>query len=311
VGGEGLTGSPILKVAVTFLACLALSYVLLQSVFLSILTPLPQIYCYVRLGRFAGLTLPAVLFVFLWNLSSGFGLSYLLQFGITGAVVSECILRKLSIDKSFALTVATVVIITFSVLSALALRDGISADVMIMQLTQRVVEESISLYEQVEAPREQIEQFKKSSAKIVDTVPKVFPAILVVAVLITLWLNILALTGYFNRKGIESPFGILSTWKAPDYFVWGLIVSGISVFAASGLLRTVGINMFLVLCVIYFFQGMAIISFFFKKKGLSPLLRTIGYLIIVWYLSVVVAVIGLFDLWADFRKISSPLKKRM
>jgi len=228
MGGEVLTGNPIRKVAFTFLASLALSFIILQSVFFSILTPLPQMYCYVRLGRPAGIALPAVLFILLTAQSPGLGISYLLQFGITGAVLSEAIVRKFSVNKSGALTVAVAVMVSFLVLSSLAWKEGLSTNVMVKQLTQKVVEESITLYEKVEMPREQIEQFKKSSSKIVDTVPRIFPAILIIAVMITIWVNVLVLTGYFRKKRIDTPFGALAIWKVPDYLVWVLI--GAAVF---------------------------------------------------------------------------------
>jgi hypothetical protein len=66
-----------------------------------------------------------------------------------------------------------------------------------------------------------------------------------------------------------------------------------------------GLNGVLVLTTIYFFQGIAIVSFFFEKKDFPPLLRYIFYgfigmqLMMVWLVSGV----GFFDMWFNFRKL--------
>jgi uncharacterized protein YybS (DUF2232 family) len=56
--------------------------------------------------------------------------------------------------------------------------------------------------------------------------------------------------------------------------------------------------------VIYFFQGIAVMSFFFEKKNVSIVVRLALYsFILIHQLSLILIVgIGLFDIWADFRK---------
>jgi uncharacterized protein YybS (DUF2232 family) len=71
----------------------------------------------------------------------------------------------------------------------------------------------------------------------------------------------------------------------------------------------VALNLLTVLLPIYFLQGLAIVNHFFRKKGVSPLLQTLGYLLIAVLnpFPLIVTGVGIFDLWADFRK---PRKKR-
>ena len=73
--------------------------------------------------------------------------------------------------------------------------------------------------------------------------------------------------------------------------------------------KLIGLNVLLILMTIYFFQGMAIISFYFRKRAVPGLLKGFGYFVVIRYMSVVVAFIGLFDIWVDFRKISQPKLK--
>ena len=75
---------------------------------------------------------------------------------------------------------------------------------------------------------------------------------------------------------------------------------------ATGI-RLVGINGLLVLLTIYFMQGIAIISFYFEKKGLPRFVRVVLYAMIAFqqlFLLVVIG-IGLFDMWINFRKIDT------
>jgi uncharacterized protein YybS (DUF2232 family) len=56
---------------------------------------------------------------------------------------------------------------------------------------------------------------------------------------------------------------------------------------------------------IYFFQGIAIISFYFEKKRFPRLLRIVLYSLIALQQVVLLVVVGLgfFDMWLNFRKL--------
>ena len=97
-------------------------------------------------------------------------------------------------------------------------------------------------------------------------------------------------------------------WKAPEQLVWVLILSGFIVAFADGPLATVALNLLVILLPVYFLQGLAVIDCFFRRKAFSPVIRTIGYLLLTLVnpLPMLVTGIGVFDLWADFRKPREP-----
>ena len=70
-------------------------------------------------------------------------------------------------------------------------------------------------------------------------------------------------------------------------------------------LKIIGLNIILVLMTIYFFQGIAIVSFYFEKKQFSRMLRFLLYSLIAIQQIVLLVVIGLgiFDMWLNFRKL--------
>ncbi|MEJ2640992.1 MAG: DUF2232 domain-containing protein, partial [Desulfosarcinaceae bacterium] len=104
-------------------------------------------------------------------------------------------------------------------------------------------------------------------------------------------------------------FGPLNHWRAPEQIIWLLIGSGLTMLLPSQGIKLVGVNTLLVILTIYFFQGMAIVSFFFEKKKMPRPFRIMLYTLIALQqvLLLVVIALGVFDLWLDFRKIG--LKK--
>jgi uncharacterized protein YybS (DUF2232 family) len=71
------------------------------------------------------------------------------------------------------------------------------------------------------------------------------------------------------------------------------------------IVKLFGINGLLILMTIYFFQGIAIISFYFEKKRFPRLLRIVLYSLIALQQVVLLVVVGLgfFDMWLNFRKL--------
>ena len=91
-------------------------------------------------------------------------------------------------------------------------------------------------------------------------------------------------------------------WKAPEQLVWVLIVSGFVFFIAEGLLRQVGLNLLIVLLLVYYVQGLAVITDLFERRQFPVFLRAMGYAMTIFLGPLPFAGIGVFDLWIDFRK---------
>jgi uncharacterized protein YybS (DUF2232 family) len=66
-----------------------------------------------------------------------------------------------------------------------------------------------------------------------------------------------------------------------------------------------GINGLIVLMTVYFFQGMAITTFFFQKKRFPFILRVFfyGLIVVQQFLLLLVIALGFFDTWLNFRKL--------
>jgi hypothetical protein len=95
----------------------------------------------------------------------------------------------------------------------------------------------------------------------------------------------------------------LRSWKLPDSFVWVALASLAGTFfeVQPVWAHWVATNVFNVVVMLYFFQGLAIIVDFFVVKRVSPLWRAIAYVFIFSQLFLMVAFIGFVDLWVGFR----------
>jgi len=71
--------------------------------------------------------------------------------------------------------------------------------------------------------------------------------------------------------------------------------------------RFIGLNLLLVVAVIYFCQGVAVVATWFHRLGLPRVLRMIGYpLLFLHPFFFVIITLGLLDLWLDFRRLHQP-----
>lgn len=97
----------------------------------------------------------------------------------------------------------------------------------------------------------------------------------------------------------------LLAWRAPERLVWLLIAAGGLMILFDGFWFWAGANLLLVLSLVYFFQGLAVLAFWLGKKNAPRILRVGIYLLVAVeiFLALLVALVGLFDLWFNFRRL--------
>lgn len=131
------------------------------------------------------------------------------------------------------------------------------------------------------------------------------PGILASASLLVAWLNFLLIRRLGRRALAGIKVGDLTMFRSPEKMVWPLIASaGVMVFTDGWLFWT-GANLILVLGVVYFFQGMAVVAFWLKKKNAPPLLKIAIYVLVAveFFLAILLAAVGLFDMWFNLRRL--------
>jgi uncharacterized protein YybS (DUF2232 family) len=135
---------------------------------------------------------------------------------------------------------------------------------------------------------------------------QLLPALFVLSTAAGALLNYGVVRIVWRRLGGQPPLpaGRLTQWKAPEACVWVLIASGICSFMPFPGIRMAGLNVLLLVSLVYLVQGLGLIVFYLNKGSVPSIVRSLVYLFLVLQplLLLGVAAFGLFDLWFDFRR---------
>jgi len=293
-----------------FLSVAAL-YLPVIGLLIGFLVPLPFIFYRIKIGRlFSGVILFAVLVILLiifrdQGLHSGV---FFLYFGLTGFILAEAFAQNLSIEKTVLGTVAVLVGVCVAALLVYAFFSPQSVWGLMQEYFRKNIELTLGFYKEIGVPPEQIEILQASQDAILYVFMCVIPGIFVAFTIVTVWINLLMVRPILARRNLFCPdFGALNRWKSPERLVWFAIGAGLLLLVPLNGLKMFGINIVIVLTVIYLFQGLAIISYYFQKKRFPPVLRKTIYLLLAvqQLLLLVVVIAGLLDMWVDFRRLKT------
>jgi uncharacterized protein YybS (DUF2232 family) len=170
------------------------------------------------------------------------------------------------------------------------------------------IELSLKAYEKLAFPGEVIALLREQAPRITEMVLRIMPALVFAGFAIIALLNLVMLYRRFpDQRSVIVSAGDLREWKAPEPLVWCFILSGLSLFLPAGweAWKIAALNLFLVSVVFYFFQGLAIVAYYFHHKNVPRFLRSLAYVLIFFeqVFTVFVVALGLFDLWGDFRRL--------
>lgn len=281
---------------------------LIGSVFI-VFAPLPILYYSVKAGRIGGgivLGLSALLvYLSLRMFHAEWHLLIFISMGITGVMLAEMFRGSSSIDKVILCPV-TVLLALFLVFLGY---ESYQTDQMPWNLIEtyilKAIQENVRFYESQGFSPEMINLIKNDMPRITKFFVGIFPAFFYIMALFTVVMNTLAGRALLQIKQLPYPdFGDLTIWKAPEKLVWILIISGGSLLVPVNMVKIAGMNLLFICLFIYMFQGFAIVAYVFKRKNVPWFFRFIFYFLIFMqqYLILVISILGLIDLWVDFRK---------
>ncbi len=101
-------------------------------------------------------------------------------------------------------------------------------------------------------------------------------------------------------------------WELPEVLVWAFIGSGVLYLTGVPWLYAIGVNGLIILLGLYFLQGLSIAAFLFERFKLPRFLATLSVVLLVFQplFTLLVAGLGLFDVWFAFRRLSLPKNSR-
>lgn len=173
---------------------------------------------------------------------------------------------------------------------------------------QENLEASLRAYEKVGFSGESLQILRERVPQMIEITVQILPALAFATLISVILINLFLLYRRFpDHRSLFVSDGDLREWKTPEPLIWGFILLGFSLFLPGwDMLRTLALNLFLVTAFFYFFQGMAIIAYYFHHKNIPLFLRGLAYVLIAFeqIFTIFVVGLGLFDLWGDFRRLN-------
>lgn len=136
---------------------------------------------------------------------------------------------------------------------------------------------------------------------------RLLPGLLVTNMGLVAWLNVVLSRQVIFLLGWGEADPPLYHWAAPEWLIFVLLAAGALLLVPVGGAKFFGLNLLMVVAVLYFCQGVAVVATWFQRLGLPRLLRMIGYpLLFLNPFFFVIITLGLMDLWLDFRRLHHP-----
>lgn len=136
-----------------------------------------------------------------------------------------------------------------------------------------------------------------------ELIPRVFPGIMAVSVISTIFINMALANALLIKRNCPS-WQHFSLFRLPDYLVWPLICGGVLQFSGVSGYSTIGLNLLIVFGSLYFFQGLSVVMTYFSRWSVPRPVRLliVFFLVIQAYGFLTLTLLGVADIWADFRK---------
>lgn len=295
-------------IAITSLIFAVSIYMPIIGFFSALFIPLPTLFYRSKLGRINGAIVPILTFILMLVILGKISIDILffIELLLIGFVLSELIELKLSIEKTILYVCGSVI---FTGIIGIFIYSNISNTGIYSLVTGYVkknLELTLALYKSMDVSQESIHMISNSFENIQYVLVRIIPALVVSSTFFISWTSLLLAKPLLKSRELFYPsFGPLKLWKAPEYLVWGIIGCGLLLILPNKTIKIFGLNGLLILMTVYFFQGIAIVSFYFEKKNFSRMVRFILYSFIALQQVILLIVIGLgfFDMWLNFRKL--------
>jgi hypothetical protein len=156
-------------------------------------------------------------------------------------------------------------------------------------------------------PPDQVDSWVERVTATHNAMQLVYPASFVIMAALLVLANAAMLRGYLVRRDpgwLDG--GEFERVRWPFALAVAFVLAGLAVLSPP--LRTGAYNVLLVVAFFFALQGLAVVAFYAHRLAAPPLLRWAVLLLVVVnpWAPQILALIGLFDIWFDFRKWAEP-----
>ena len=274
------------------------------GLFSGLLAPFPAIFFRFRYGR----GVAAIITIGTTALLAGvFGVQtaalYLVQCGVIAHLMPELIDNGVGVARSMIWTTAANLVVYLLAAVAVTAVSGLNIHQMAVTEINSSIAQALSIYEKAGVKGDELVVMKQSMSMAAAVIARIYPSLMTVLLIAMTGCNMALLRRFSNRLGCDLDIGEFNDFRMPELLVWLLIAAGFAMLANNPMVTVPALNLLVILTVFYFLQGLAVISTIIARQSFSGVLRVGMYLFLLLqpYMAALVAAIGIFDLWVDFR----------
>ena len=270
--------------------------------------PLPLLLVGWRLGTWAAalLALAAALLVFALNpgvavFQDNLGLWMILLMAL---ILTFCHHRGWPEGSGIIMTVAALGLLGLVFFLGQAFFEGLSPAALWEQKSRELTEALARMFQEAGMSFSDLRLMGLPRVDVEKLLIQVLPALALINLSLVAWVNILVVQRLGTIWGWDDLGAPLSQWASPEWLVFFLVAAGFALLAPLLWVRQAGLNLLLVMGFVYFCQGLAVISALLQRYQLPWVLRGLVYILAFMnLLLLVVMILGLTDLWLDFRTL--------
>lgn len=295
-------------IAITICIFAVSVYLPIAGFFCALFIPLPILFYRSKLGREIGAIVPVAAIVLMVIIAGRLSVDIYFFIGLLflGFALSELLQLNLSVEKTILYASGFVLLAGFAGLFFYSSISSTGIKALVSGYVAKNLELTLALYKSMDMSEENIRMISNSLDRIQYALVRIIPALVIATTLFIAWTNLLLARRIFTRRNLSFPdFGPLTLWHPPEPLVWGVIGFGGMLLMPNTAIKMFGLNGLIILMTIYFFGGIAIVSFFLEKKKVPSTFRVFLYVLVAiqQFILLVVIGIGFFDTWLNFRKM--------
>ena len=280
----------------------------IEFVWLQFFTPLPVFYFLVQSGTTRGVNTLAAALLITGLTATAIGAATAFFFSVTmlpvGYVLATSRAAKTSPVQAGLRSFIALLLGwgTWSLLYSMTNHSSLYQDIL-SSLDQGLIVAGKTILESSELPGEHTLDFEAAINRFRDLIPHIMPGLLLVTMINVVFFTMVIGQWLLRKKNQAlSPWPPFAEWRLPEQLVTSIIVAGVCLLLPGRFFKDVGLNLMFLVGTLYFFQGLSVINALLArwKKPLWVLIFSLVFFQI--YGVIFLAVLGLADVWADFRK---------
>lgn len=299
---------------------LAISMVLTASFIMSVFTPFALAMMVLLHGRVKGLSMIligtlAMLLITAKLLHEPMLFWAYLTSAIFAVVSSEIILQKIPPLKGVMIGGAGMLALVGSLICVLSFTTpkGLQGELAskIEEVAKKVGQKELKVMGVQGGEKKELVDLLSKPQELAKEILRGLPFTLFVSIFFGLWVTVglLVRSSYLYLKSVDYPYSLSEflNFKTPEYMIWPLIavmaIMLLGPYWSPEYASVIGKNLLFCFGLFYFFQGFGILVELLTQLKIEGTFRSLLIILTIVTSYWILALVGLFDMWIDFRRL--------